>query len=45
MLVESPDLVRDLGKRSRKRALDGFLADRILPRYEALYRRLTAAIA
>jgi hypothetical protein len=34
-----------MGERSRNRALDLFSADRILPRYEALYRRVTAAVA
>jgi glycosyltransferase involved in cell wall biosynthesis len=41
-LVESPDLARELGERSRNRALEQFSADRILPRYEALYRRAIA---
>jgi glycosyltransferase involved in cell wall biosynthesis len=41
-LVESPDLARELGERSRKRALERFSADRILPQYEALYRRVIA---
>jgi hypothetical protein len=31
-----------MGERSRDRALDQFSADRILPRYEALYRRVIA---
>jgi glycosyltransferase involved in cell wall biosynthesis len=41
-LVESPDLARDLGERSRDRALERFSADRILPQYEALYSRVIA---
>jgi N-acetyl-alpha-D-glucosaminyl L-malate synthase BshA len=41
-LAESPDLARELGKRSRNRALERFSADRIVPRYEALYRRIVA---
>jgi len=41
-LAESPDLARELGKRSRNRALERFSADRIVPRYEALYRRVVA---
>jgi len=45
MLVESPDLVRELGERSRNRALEQFSADRILPQYEALYRRVIAGVA
>ena len=38
-LLESPELSQELGKRSRIRALENFSADRILPQYEALYRR------
>jgi N-acetyl-alpha-D-glucosaminyl L-malate synthase BshA len=41
-LAESPDLARELGKRSRNRVLERFSADRIVPRYEALYRRVVA---
>jgi N-acetyl-alpha-D-glucosaminyl L-malate synthase BshA len=41
-LVESPNLARKLGQRSRNRALQRFSADRIVPRYEALYRRIVA---
>src|SRR5437899_6055420 len=32
-LIKSPDLVRELGERSRSRALEQFSADRILPQY------------
>jgi len=39
-LVESPNLARELGERSRNRALERFSADRIVPQYEALYRRI-----
>ena len=39
-LVESPSLARELGQRSRNRALERFSVDRIVPRYEALYRRI-----
>jgi glycosyltransferase involved in cell wall biosynthesis len=42
MLIESPKLVRELGERGRIRALEQFSADRILPSYEALYRRVLA---
>ena len=45
MLVESPDLVRELGERSRNRAVEQFSSERILPRYEELYRRVTAGVA
>jgi L-malate glycosyltransferase len=41
--VESPNLARELGERSRSRALERFSADRIVPRYEALYRRVIAS--
>jgi glycosyltransferase involved in cell wall biosynthesis len=41
-LVESPDVAREVGERSRDRALEQFSADRILPQYEALYRRVIA---
>ena len=41
-LVESPELARELGERSRNRALERFSADHIVPRYEALYRRIVA---
>jgi L-malate glycosyltransferase len=41
-LIESPDLARELGERSRTRALARFSADRILPSYEALYRRVVS---
>src|ERR1700746_3527601 len=43
-LIESSNLARELGERSRNRALERFSADRILPRYEALYRRAIAGI-
>jgi N-acetyl-alpha-D-glucosaminyl L-malate synthase BshA len=42
-LVESPDLARRLGEQSRDRVLERFSADRVVPRYEALYRRIVAA--
>src|SRR6266705_5224218 len=38
-LIESPTLAQELGERSHNRALANFSADRILPKYEALYRR------
>jgi glycosyltransferase involved in cell wall biosynthesis len=41
-LIESPNLARQLGERSRNRALERFSADRIVPQYEALYRRVIA---
>jgi N-acetyl-alpha-D-glucosaminyl L-malate synthase BshA len=41
-MAESPDLARELGGRSRNRALERFSADRIVPQYEALYRRVVA---
>jgi len=42
-LIESPNLARQLGKRSRSRAAETFSADRIVPRYETLYRHVVAA--
>jgi glycosyltransferase involved in cell wall biosynthesis len=39
-LVESPDLARELGGQSRARVMERFSADRVVPRYEALYRRI-----
>src|SRR5207245_11062244 len=42
-LIESPNLARQLGKRSRSRAVETFSADRIVPRYEALYGHVVAA--
>src|SRR5215217_5051678 len=40
--IESPNLARELGERSRNRALERFSADHIVPQYEALYRRVVA---
>src|SRR5437763_4459172 len=39
-LIEFPAQVRELGERSRLRTTEKFSADRILPQYEALYRRV-----
>ncbi|HEX5316786.1 MAG TPA: glycosyltransferase, partial [Candidatus Kapabacteria bacterium] len=41
-LVEAPNLARRLGEQSRARVLERFSADRVVPRYEALYRRIVA---
>jgi N-acetyl-alpha-D-glucosaminyl L-malate synthase BshA len=41
-LVESPNLARELGEQSRVRVSKRFSADRVVPRYEALYRRIVA---
>jgi len=41
-LIESPNLARQLGKRSRSRAAETFSADRIVPRYETLYGHVVA---
>jgi N-acetyl-alpha-D-glucosaminyl L-malate synthase BshA len=41
-LVESPTAARELGERNRTRAREKFSADRIVPRYETLYRRVIA---
>src|SRR5205814_9694072 len=42
-LVQSPNLTRCLGEQSRARVLERFSADRVVPRYEALYRRIVAS--
>src|SRR5213082_2025999 len=39
-LIESPAHARELGERSRIRAIGNFSADLILPQYETLYRRV-----
>jgi N-acetyl-alpha-D-glucosaminyl L-malate synthase BshA len=39
-LIEFPELARELGERSRARVLERFSADRVVPRYEVLYRRI-----
>jgi len=39
-LVESPDVARKLGERSRARAEKYFTAANIVPQYEAIYRRV-----
>jgi len=44
-LVESPDLARKLGARGRARATAKFSADRVVPEYESLYRRVLARAA
>jgi glycosyltransferase involved in cell wall biosynthesis len=41
-LIESPTQARALGERSRNHAREKFSADRILPKYEALYGRVVA---
>jgi L-malate glycosyltransferase len=41
-LIESPTLAREMGERGRKRALERFSADHIVPQYEGLYRRIVA---
>ena len=41
-LVESPNLTRELGDQSRDRVRKRFSADRVVPRYEELYRSIVA---
>jgi len=41
-LISSPDKARELGERGRQRAEELFTADRVVPQYEALYRRVVA---
>ena len=39
-LIESPEIAAKLGQRGRERAEELFTADRVVPQYEALYRRV-----
>ena len=39
-LADTPELARRLGARGRQRAAEHFTADRVVPEYEALYRRV-----
>jgi L-malate glycosyltransferase len=39
-LADAPELARELGARGRQRATEHFTADRVVPEYEALYRRV-----
>jgi N-acetyl-alpha-D-glucosaminyl L-malate synthase BshA len=39
-LADSPELARTLGESGRQRAQNHFTADRVVPEYEALYRRV-----
>ena len=41
-LVQDPNLARELGEQSGARARENFSADRVVPQYEALYRRIVA---
>jgi N-acetyl-alpha-D-glucosaminyl L-malate synthase BshA len=41
-LIKSPEMARDLGERGRARARELFTTDRIVPRYEAVYRGVMA---
>ena len=41
-LVQNPKLARELGEQSGARARERFSADRVVPQYEALYRRIVA---
>ena len=41
-LVQDPNLARELGEQSGARAREKFSADRVVPQYEALYRRIVA---
>jgi N-acetyl-alpha-D-glucosaminyl L-malate synthase BshA len=36
-LIGEPDMARTLGERGRKRVMDQFSSDQVLPRYEAIY--------
>jgi len=39
-LADSPELARTLGESGRQRAEDNFTAERVVPEYEAVYRRV-----
>jgi glycosyltransferase involved in cell wall biosynthesis len=39
-LMDSPDRARKLGEQARSRALSNFTADKIVPQYESIYRRV-----
>ena len=41
-LIENPKLARELGEQAGARARERFSADRVVPQYEALYRRVVA---
>ena len=41
-LVQDPNLARELGEQSGARVREMFSADRVVPQYEALYRRIVA---
>jgi len=41
-LVQDPKLARELGEQTGARARERFSADRVVPQYEALYRRIVA---
>jgi L-malate glycosyltransferase len=41
-LVQDPNLARELGEQTGVRARERFSADRVVPQYEALYRRIVA---
>src|SRR5690606_17788186 len=40
-LIDNPDLRRALGQAAQRRAREGFTSRIIVPRYEALYRRIS----
>jgi glycosyltransferase involved in cell wall biosynthesis len=42
-LIESPEQARQMGEAGRKRALAEFTAQKAMPRYEAVYRRVLTA--
>ncbi|MEY2518764.1 MAG: L-malate glycosyltransferase [Verrucomicrobiota bacterium] len=42
-LIESPAAAKELGERGRERAKTHFTAERVVPRYEALYHKMITA--
>ena len=43
-LADTPELARQMGERGRERAAKFFTADRVVPEYEALYRRVVSQV-
>jgi glycosyltransferase involved in cell wall biosynthesis len=39
-LIDSPEAAKELGERGRERAESLFTAARVVPQYEAMYRRV-----
>ena len=44
-LIESPEAARNFGEKGRARAQSRFTADKVVPRYEAIYQRVCKGVA